>query len=168
VQDEAAYWIEKLGLIAHPEGGYFKECYRSALAVSAPEIGTAPDYSRNICTAIYFLVTADGPSHFHRLKADELWHHYAGDTLELKGIHADGRLETWLLGKDVNQYAEPQQCIPAGTWFGATVAAGGRFALCGCTMAPGFDFADFELAERPSLLAEFPQHRDLIVSLTRA
>jgi uncharacterized protein len=164
LHEDAAYWIAQLGLQPHPEGGYFRETYRSPLTIPAPD-GYAG--SRSASTAIYFLVTAAEPSHLHRLATDEIWHHYAGDSLELVIIHSNGNLETKILGKDIANGCALQVVVPAGTWFGGRIVAGGRYVLCGCTMAPGFDFEDFELGERHELLSQYPEHREEILALTR-
>lgn len=161
---KATDWIKRLGLLPHPEGGYFRETYRSPLVLPTEAL---PDHGgdRSSCTAIYFLVTANAPSRLHRLATDEVWHHYAGDPLELVVIHPDGRLEYILLGSVDVQGCLPQAVVPAGTWFGGRVM--GEYALCGCTMAPGFDFADFELGTRAALLEAYPRHSQEIIALTR-
>ena len=141
-------WIELLGLVKHPEGGYYRETYRSAATVGA----------RAVSTAIYFLLPAGEVSSLHRIKSDELWHFYAGNPLTIHIIA--GRCSTIALNAD-----NPQTVVPAGNWFGATVETG--FALVGCTVAPGFDFCDFEMASRPALLAAYPQHRRIIERLTK-
>ena len=157
---EADFWIDHLGLELHPEGGYFRESYRSALALQLAA------GERSASTAIYFLVSADRPSRFHRLQADEIWHFYRGDALEICCIAPDGRLEIHVLGTAILAGESLQLRVPAGTWFGARVRAGGAYTLCGCTMAPGFDFADFELATRHDLLQTFPQHASIVRELT--
>lgn len=162
----AEFWIAHLGLIAHPEGGFFAETYRSSLQLAVAAMHPPANGDRSASTAIYFLVTADRPSCFHRLKADEIWHFYAGDSLEICCLAADGQLEIKRLGADVQQGDCLQQLVPAGTWFGARLASAGEYALCGCTMAPGFDFEDFDLARRADLLAQFPEQTDLILQLT--
>ena len=103
----AEYWIDRLGLIAHPEGGYFKETFRSPEILQEDSLGQGYIGSRNASTAIYFLVTAEKPSHFHRLATDEIWHHYAGDALELIFIHPNGDLESKWLGK-----SDAKGCMP--------------------------------------------------------
>jgi predicted cupin superfamily sugar epimerase len=162
----AGFWIAHLGLLAHPEGGYYRETYRSTLQLSGDGLPPAYAGPRAASTAIYFLVTAGHPSCFHRLQTDEIWHFYAGDTLEICCLSADGVLEVKRLGMDVASGDCLQQAIPAGTWFGARVA--GEYALCGCTMAPGFDFQDFELGTRAAMVAQFPAHGALIQQLTTA
>lgn len=167
MEPDAAYWITKLGLQPHPEGGYFRESFRSARVIPASALGGSHLGDRAASTAIYFLVTAEQPSHFHRLATEEVWHHYAGSPLELVFIHPDGKLSIQMLGKDLAAGGLPQCVAPAGTWFAGRVHAPGGYALCGCTLAPGFDFADFELAQRKDLLAAYPQHAREIIALTR-
>lgn len=162
----AAFWIAHLGLIAHPEGGYYQESYRSSLVLPGSALQPLIDGPRAASTAIYFLVTAQRPSCLHRLQADEIWHFYAGDTLEICCIAPDGQLEIKRLGANVGAGDRLQHVVEAGTWFGARVLTGGQYALCGCTMAPGFDFADFELGQRSPLLAAYPQQSEIIAQLT--
>jgi predicted cupin superfamily sugar epimerase len=123
--------------------------------------------ARACSTAIYFLLRGDQVSRLHRIKSDEIWHFYAGGALTLTLIHPDGRLETLPLGADPERGESFQVLVPAGCWYGAAVDDPESYALVGGTVAPGFDFADFELADRQSLLAAFPQHRDAILRLTR-
>jgi len=157
-------WIERLRLEKHPEGGWFRETYRSA--ESLPDV-TLPSFTvtHPLSTAIYFLLRRGEFSALHRLKADEVWHFYTGSPLTLHVIAPDGALSEIALGCT----ASFQTVVPAGHWFGATLE--GRsvnaFALVGCTVAPGFAFEDFELAGRADLIARFPQHRALIQRLTR-
>ncbi len=148
--------IARLQLQPHPEGGYYRETFRAPF----PVIG-ASGGSRAASTAIYFLLPAGAFSAFHRVQSDEVWHHYRGDTVELHRIDPDGRHELIRLNEET-----PQAVIPAGAWQAAAVE-GSRYALCGCTVAPGFDFADFEIPPRGTLLDLFPQHRELIGRLTR-
>ena len=150
----AADWIDELQLEPHPEGGYFRETYRSPAVI--------PGLQRNCSTAIYFLLEGGRVSHLHRLAADEMWHFYAGHRLMVHQLTADGRHEQLRLGSGAFQGV-----IPAGTWFGAEVEPAGDYALVGCTVAPGFDFADFELGRRRELQQQFPQHAELIHRLTR-
>jgi predicted cupin superfamily sugar epimerase len=161
-QQTAQDWVRHLGLAAHPEGGYYREVYRSPLPAAAP--WTAEP--RSVATAIYFLLEAGQFSAFHRIRSDEIWHFYAGDTLVIEGIHPDGRRQSWRLGTDIASGALPQCIVPAGVWFGATLAGEGAYALVGCTVSPGFDFADFELADCGDLLARFPEHEEVILRLT--
>jgi uncharacterized protein len=166
----AADLVRELGLQSHPEGGYFRETYRAAESIEADALPRRFGGERSISTAIYFLLEAGQCSRLHRIKADEVWHFYAGDPLTVVEIDATG-LRTTRLGGDFGSGAVYQHVVPAGAWFGATLAEGGRFApsgfaLVGCTVAPGFDFADFELADRAALLAAYPAHRGWIERLT--
>lgn len=162
----AQSYIQALQLQPHPEGGFFSESYRSAqtMALSAPGGGTQ---QRNVCTAIYFLLEAGNFSAFHRIQSDEIWHFYAGQALEVLELLPDGQLCCTRLGSDILRGEIPQYVVPANTWFASRVAEGGTFSLVGCTVAPGFDFADFRLARRQELLEIFPQHRQVITELTR-
>lgn len=162
----AQSYIQALQLQPHPEGGFFSESYRSAqtMALSAPGGGTQ---QRNVCTAIYFLLEAGNFSAFHRIQSDEIWHFYAGQALEVLELLPDGQLCCTRLGSDILRGEIPQYVVPANTWFASRVAEGGTFSLVGCTVAPGFDFADFQLARRQELLEIFPQHRPVITELTR-
>lgn len=153
--------IRALELLPHPEGGWYRETYRSPLMVDA---GGA---ERSAATAIYFLLAGDHFSALHRIKSDEIWHFYAGSSLAVEGIHPDGSRQTWRVGPDLAAGDLPQAVVPAGAWFGAELIDKSAYALVGCTVSPGFDFADFELAERSALLARFPQHAELIARLTR-
>lgn len=153
-------------MTTHVEGGAFKETYRSTGYIAQQALPPSFNGNRPYGTAIYFLLQHGQFSALHRIAADEVWHFYEGDALEVVELTADGVLRVHKLGRNP-QAGESFQCvIPAGSWFGSRVAANGEYALVGCTVAPGFDFADFELAKRDSLLLEFPQHRQLIEELT--
>ena len=163
----AQYWIDHLKLAKHPEGGYFSEVYKSAEYISQEGLPERYTGSRTFATHIYFLITYEGFSAFHRLQTDEIWHFYAGFPCRLHLIAQDGSCSTHKLGQNPEAGEHFQAVVPAGCWFAAHVDAPETYALAGCTMAPGFDFADFELAERESLVHAFPQHTDLIKRLTR-
>jgi predicted cupin superfamily sugar epimerase len=120
--------------------------------------------SRNAMTSIYFMLEQGDFSAFHRIASDELWHFYDGGTLAVFEIKADGSLTRHLLG--TTEGAFPKTVITAGSWFASRVEEG-AFVLCGCTVAPGFDFADFELAGRAALQKQYPAHSDIIANLTR-
>jgi len=151
VHAAAARWIRSLGLTPHPEGGHYRETYRG---------------SGNAATAIYFLLEGRQVSRLHRIRSDELWHHYAGGPLTVSAIAPTGSLTEFTLGDDLDAGQAPQGVVPAGHWFGAALASPETYALVGCTVAPGFDFTDLELAHREALVAEFPQHAALIERLT--
>lgn len=153
--------VERLGLEPHPEGGFYREMFRSALAPATGE--------RAASTAIYFLLPAGTFSAFHRVKsADEVWHHYDGDPIELHTIdEQSGAHHVARLGRDLEGGERPQLVVPAGVWQ-AALPVGSRFGLCGCTVAPAFDFADFEMPSREALLARLPrEHAGVIERLTR-
>ena len=158
----AQQWIERLGLVRHPEGGWYRETYRSNERVEAVALPPRFGGARTLGTAIYYLLRAGERSALHRIKSDEVWHHYAGDAVTLWLLEGPGDARRLRLGGD----GEPQIVVPAGAWYGARIADGGDYALMGGTVAPGFDFADFELADRVSLLDGWPAHRAVIEDLT--
>jgi len=155
-------WITRLALLRHPEGGWYRETYRSADGVEAAALPGRFGGRRAFSTAIYYLLRAGERSALHRIKSDEVWHHYAGDAVTLWLLEPTGCACEMRLGGD----GEPQVIVPAGTWYGARVVDGGAYALMGGTVAPGFDFADFELADRAGLLAAWPGQRAIIETLT--
>ena len=138
----ATDWIKKLRLRPHPEGGYFRETYRSKETIPAAALPARfkRQEKRSVSTAIYFLITKGKPSYPHRIKSDEMWHFYAGDGLSLTMVSPHGRKRKVKMGKE----AVLQAVVPAGWWMSAEVERG-AYALVGCTVAPGFDFNDFEL-----------------------
>jgi predicted cupin superfamily sugar epimerase len=163
--------VRALGLVAHPEGGYYRETYRAPLVLPHAALTCSHGGPRAASTAIHFLVPRRTFSALHRIASDEVWHFYAGAPLEIVEIDPRGSLRTTRLGNALSAGEIPQHVVPAGVWFGSRVATGsedrGDHALVGCTVAPGFDFADFELAARRELTARFPEHAALITSLTR-
>jgi predicted cupin superfamily sugar epimerase len=162
----AQFWIKELDLLEHPEGGYFKETYRSLEDVMKDALPERFPGSRRFSTAIYFLLTGDQYSHFHRIKSDELWHFHTGSSITLHMISPEGEYSTIKLGPDVKRGEVFQAVMPAAFWFGTTVDDPKSFTLVGCTVAPGFDFEDFELGDTDALLAEFPMHEEIIRRLT--
>lgn len=162
----ADHWIQRLRLAEHPEGGYYRRTYQSPFILPH---GCLPDRftgTRPLSTAIYYLLKGGERSFLHRIKSDELWHHYEGSTLNLTIIHPDGQLLEARLGKNSEEGESFQILVPAGCWFGASVPEKDHYALVGCTVAPGFDFKDLELGSRESLLMLYPQHRQIIENLT--
>lgn len=159
------YWIKKLNLEKHPEGGYFKEVYRSKELVNP---ATLFDENRTASTAIYYLLKNDSPSCFHRIRSDEIWHFYFGSEITIYEINKEGNLITHYLGNSINHSTNAmfQICISAENWFAAEVKAKDGFAVVGCTVAPGFEFGDFELGQQESLLSEYQQHKEIIKRLT--
>jgi len=163
---DADYWIKRLGLAEHPEGGYFVRTYRSQEEVEGQYLPKRFGGSRCFATAIYYLLKSGQPSVFHRLKSDELWHFYAGSALGLYVIDVDGRLDRVKLGPDYENGEVFQAVVRAGSWFAATADTPESYALVGCTVSPGFEFEDFELADRCVMLQQFPQYRAIIEQLT--
>lgn len=165
--ETAQHYIQQFKLLPHPEGGYYRETYRSNELISQNALPKRFQGDRNFSTAIYFLLEKNNFSAFHRIKSDECWHFYAGDALAIHIIHPDKNVETIFLGNDIYREETFQYVVPAGCWFASEVRAGGNFSFVGCTVAPGFDFADFEMGKREELAQLFPQHASLIKRLTR-
>jgi uncharacterized protein len=159
------YWIKHLHLQAHPEGGFYKELYRSKEVIATCGLPPRFEGTRNFSTAIYFLLRSQDRSVFHRIKSDELWHFYQGSTLSIYILTPDG-LSIQKLGNQLALGESLQVVVPANCWFGARVEEKETYALCGCTVAPGFDFQDFEMAERAQLLREYPDFEKVIIELT--
>lgn len=160
MNDEARRIIDLLQLQPHPEGGFYRETFRSATSLDL-ERG-----SRSASTCIYFLLPAGTFSALHRVSSDEGWHHYAGDPLRIDELDEAGLHRSVRLGDDVLAGDVPQHVVLAGVWQAAT-PLGQRYSLVGCTVAPGFDFADFEMPSRADLLARYPACSTLIESVTR-
>lgn len=163
----AAFWIEKLQLKAHPEGGFYSETYRSQERIGK---GALPDrYTKEhvFGTAIYFLLNSDDISAFHRIKSDEMWFFHTGAPVMVYFLTTDGVVEH-MIGDNVLDGHSFQLLVPANTWFAARVIAPNSYTLVSCTVSPGFDFEDFELAKRHDLLQLYPGHKSLITELTHA
>jgi hypothetical protein len=150
------------------EGGYFRETYRSNLTIPASALPTEYRGPRNVATAIYYLLTPDTFSGIHRVKSDEIFHFYAGDAVEMLQLRPDGAGKTLIIGNDLAAGHEPQVIVPAGVWQGCRLAPSGSWALMGCTVAPGFDYADYEPGKRAELIAAYPDDAEMIVALTIA
>ena len=163
---DARYWIEALRLVPHPEGGYFRQTYKSDLVISRENLPEIPG-PRAASTAIYFLLEGENFSAFHRLRSDEMWHFYAGSPLVVHVISPEGDYSTILLGNDAECGQVFQAVVRAGSWFASHVRDWKGWALVGCTVAPGFEFEDFEMGSREQLVREYPQHAHLITRLSR-
>ena len=166
--EKAEVIIRQLNLKPHPEGGYYSESYRST-GILLPQV-TVPSLSetRNFSTAIYFLLTRGVFSAFHRIRQDEIWHFYKGSPLAIHVITAGGEYFMHRLGNRLEKGERPQVVVPGGNWFAAALSEGKcDYALVGCTVAPGFDFSDFEMAHREALLREFPAFSKVIRQYAR-
>ena len=157
----ASHLIQQLQLQPHPEGGYYRETYRSVETLT-----TAQRNTRNVSTAIYYLLEDQDKSVFHRIQSDELWFFHQGKPLEIVSIR-NAELVTIILGNDVTKNQVPQAMIAANTWFAARVKDAAGYSLVSCTVAPGFEFSDFELANRKELLELYPKIKDTIERFTR-
>jgi uncharacterized protein len=164
---DADYWIKKLSLQEHIEGGFYRRVYCSDLEISLEQLPTSFKGRRPIATGIYFLLKQNQFSALHRIASDELWHFYDGDPLVVYEIMANGKLNKHLMGRNFEAGEQFQCVVKAGSWFGAMVNKEGSYSLVGCTVFPGFDYEDFELAERSTLLYKYPQHESIIKKLTR-
>ena len=164
MNQKAKYYIQKLQLKKHLEGGYYREIYRSGemISIDAPK----KNLRRNVSTSIYFLLEGLQISKFHRLNSDELWHFYDGSSVKIYVIDEKGKLTEIMLGKKTDNGEVFQTVIKKNNWFAAEVMNKRSFALIGCTVSPGFDFSDFELANRDYLLEKYPKHKELIFRFT--
>ena len=149
------------------EGGFYAETYRSDEKLARAALPTRYTGDRHFGTAIYFLLTPDTFSAMHRLASDEVYHFYLGDPVELLCLGEDGSGEIVTIGTDFERGMRPQFTVPRRTWQGSRLRPGGKFALLGTTMAPGFEFADFTLGSRAALVDRYPRFREAIRQLTR-
>lgn len=154
---EITYWVEKLEMLPHPEGGFYKETYRSEQSI--------PGTNRQLMTGIYFLLTSDNVSRFHRIKSDEMWFYHAGSPLIVHTLDENGHTQNHV-GLDFEAGQQPQFLVPKYTIFGSSVLLEDSYSLVSCVVAPGFDFADFELFSKEELLPLFPAHKAIIERLT--
>ncbi len=164
---DGTYWIQKLGMERHTEGGFFKETYRTNSFIEKSQLPDEFPGKRHLATAIYFLLDKNDHSTFHRLKADEIWHYYAGSSLILYLLHPDGKMETIHLGTDLEAGEKPQAIIKNNTWFAAELKDKRTYGLYGCTTSPGFEYEDFEMGDKKQLLEKYPQHEAILSRLTR-
>ena len=153
--------IQQLQLKPHPEGGYYAETYRSAQIITNNK-----QENRNISTAIYYLLEDKNKSHFHRIQSDELWFFHQGEALEILLLQ-NKMLKTITVGNSIEDGEIPQVTIAANTWFAVKIKNETGFSLVSCTVAPGFDFLDFELAKRDELVEQFPDQANIINKFTR-
>lgn len=162
--------IDCLDLKPHPEGGYYRETYRSEEVILKGALPERYGCNHAFGTAIYFMLTGESFSAFHRLTSDEIFHFHQGSPAVLTMISPKGELSRHILGNSLKDGERPQVVVPRGWWQALTVAKEGsdNFSLLGTTVAPGFDFADFQMAERTELLAHYPRHKEVITALTRS
>lgn len=167
MQPPASYWIDKLKMTPHVEGGAFREVYRAELILPKTALPLFFQGPRAAATHIYFLLARGQFSAFHRIASDEIWHFYYGDPLTIYELGHNGRLTEHRLGQNPDKGETFQTVVRAGSWFASAPAPDSQYALVGCTVAPGFDFAEFELAKRETLAAQYPDHAGLIRRYTR-
>jgi len=163
----SARLIQQFNLQPHPEGGWFKQTYKSDEEIVVDALPKRFTESRVFSTAIYFLLEQGNYSAFHRIKSDECWHFYMGDPLLIYIINQSGELEIISLGNDFEKGHAFQYVVPANCWFASRPAPRGEYCFVGCTVSPGFEFTDFELAEVNALIRMYPQHKEIISELCR-
>lgn len=159
--------VQQFNMLPHPEGGYYKETYRSAEIINKDALPTRFDGKRYFSTAIYFLLEQGNFSAFHKIKSDECWHFYAGQSLLVYVLQPNGSLDIIRVGNNIPAGETFQYVVPANCWFASEPAPESDFSFVGCTVAPGFDFADFELAKANELVQMFPQHQSIIQRLCK-
>ncbi len=164
---KAEFYISKLQLIPHPEGGYFKEIYRSGEIFEAEHLPGRYNKDRAFSTSIYFLLERKNISKFHKLKSDEIWHFYDGSVVIIYTIEENGIMKEIKLGNNLGNGETPQVVIKHNSWFGAELIDKTSFCLIGCTVSPGFDFEDFEIGQRGALIKKFPEYSEIIKKLTK-
>jgi hypothetical protein len=153
----------------HPaEGGYFVETYRSHEYIREEALPDRYKGTRSYGTAIYYLLTPETFSAIHRLQSDEIFHFYLGDPIEMLQLRPDGSGRVQILGTDILKGMQPQVIVPRNVWQGSRLLQGGRLALIGTTVSPGFEFMDYESGHRHQLVESYPRFRDLIIALTKA
>ena len=162
---DAQYFVSRLGLEPHPEGGFYKRTFESVERTSDQELTVNFEGKRKLYTSIYFLLTSNDLSHFHRLKSDELWYYHAGSPLTIHIIHENGEYEEIKLGLNLDKGEVPQALVPKNAIFGSSVMEDDTFSLVGCMVSPGFEFQDFELFTQDDLLPKYPAHIDIIKKL---
>ncbi|MBY0121783.1 cupin domain-containing protein [Bacillus sp. S/N-304-OC-R1] len=164
-QRDAQYYVTNLRMDPHPEGGYYRRTFESRERITDAELTVEFNGERKLYTSIYFLLTSNDVSHFHRLKSDELWYYHAGSPLTIHIIHEDGKYEEIKLGLNLDEGEVPQALVRKNSIFGSSVMKEDTFSLVGCMVSPGFEFQDFELFTQVELLAKYPQHEEVIKKL---
>ncbi len=164
--NKAKYWIDKLQLKSHPEGGFYKETYRSEFYISSSDLKDSHYGKRRSSSLIYYLLEGEERSHFHRLNSDEIWIYQQGGALNIHMISPKGELITEVLGCDIENGEKMQVIVPANYWFAAELENINDYSLLSCLVSPGFVFDDFELAKKEQLAKNFPKHKQLINRLS--
>ncbi|QQS49678.1 MAG: cupin domain-containing protein [Bacteroidota bacterium] len=160
--NKAEYWIQHLQLKPHPEGGFFKEVYRSSIEVSNKHLPVGYKSSRRLLTNIYYLLRSEDISRLHRLKSDEIWFFHAGSPLKLIYIDTEGKKHTHFLGNNHEKAEQFSLLVPGGSVFCAEVHEQNSYTLVSCVVSPGFEFEDFEVFDKEDLIQAYPKHIDLI------
>jgi uncharacterized protein len=163
--NKVEYWVSNLGMSRHPEGGYYKETFQSEEQISDNELTVNFEGKRKLYTSIYFLLTSDDVSHFHRLKSDELWYYHGGSSMSIHVIDESGEYKEIKLGMDLAAGDVPQALVKKNSIFGSSVTEKDTFSLVGCMVSPGFVFQDFELFTQEELMKVYPQHKEIILKL---
>ena len=161
IENKAGYWLAKLGLKPHPEGGHYKEVYRSDNEVSVAKSSS----KKSAVTSIYYLLEKSDFSSFHRISSDEIWYFHRGEAVIIHTLESDMKLTSVELSD--GQSGVFSHVVKAGKWFSAELKEKKGFALVSCAVAPGFEFEGFELAEKKELRSEFPNHVEIIDRLCR-
>jgi predicted cupin superfamily sugar epimerase len=164
---KARYYIDKLQLLPHPEGGFYREIYRAGEMILAENFHSRLKGNRNIATSIYFLLQMKDFSAFHRIKSDELWHFYDGCPVKISVITESGGFSEIILGRNLSAGEQFQSVVKKNCWFAAELVDKKSFALVGCTVSPGFDFQDFEMADCQELTKAYPEFESQIKRLCR-
>lgn len=165
--DQAAEIISRLKLTPHPEGGWYSEIYRSDEIIHNSALPERYSEPHNFSTSIYFLLGSNDFSAFHRIRSDETWHFYKGSPVAIYVISPQGEFSEIIMGNNLRKQQQLQFTIKRGSWFAAKIKGNGPYALVGCTVSPGFEFADFELGIRQKLTEKFPQLSKIICEFTR-
>ena len=161
------YYIKNLNLLPHPEGGFYRETFRSKGVISQDALPEGFLGERNFSTSIYFLLPGNTFSAVHRIHSDETWYYHGGDSLELWMLCDGGSLSKVMIGPELEKGEVMQYTVPADCWFASKSINPEGYTLVGCQVAPGFDFQDFVLADREILVHQFPQYREFILAFTR-
>jgi uncharacterized protein len=164
-QNKVEYWVSNLGMSRHPEGGYYKETFQSEEQISDHELTVNFEGKRKLYTSIYFLLTSDDVSHFHRLKSDELWYYHGGSSLSIHVIDESGEYKEIKLGMNLAACEVPQVLVKKNSIFGSSVSEKDTFSLVGCMVSPGFEFQDFELFTQEELMKFYPKYKEIIMKL---